>query len=424
MQAAGLGQGLVSPGVLGWLLAVCIATAGCARAPRPSVSPFWDRVTSFRKAQEETELRPATASANVALSVDPSTDDSPPGLALLSDHMPFETSGPELFPDDTAPIVDGFLAESWSTPELPPLPEEDQRLRELKNALQADVDHMLSSDDTPRTPQPLRLRVDSLLRRARDLLNVGRLSEARRNAQLAVDLSDAVALEFLPSEERPVDLLREIDERLMTEHSENLPPLGFELDAALSDETEPSKGGMSGESPAVGGKEAKRVAANVPLRKPADPAPRSEGVPPTELIFEAMSETAIHPGLTGGAAEPEHPSMPVRWEEQALDEGVRLTAPDAPQLPEIRSIEPLPAFQEQGGRLKGEGAPVQREIYDVQRDSLYWTDVLPIVALMAVLFVFGTGLGIRAWRQRRLAAIGSRPCDEFPSHHDSCPSQK
>lgn len=415
MQAAGLGQGLVSPGVLGWLLAVCITTAGCARAPRPSVSPFWDRVTSFRKAQEETELRPATASANVAQSVEPSPDDSPVGLAVLSDHMPFEAAGPELFPDDTAPIVDGFLTESWSTPELPPLPDDDQRLRELKHALQADVDQMLGSEDTPRTPHPMRLRVDSLLRRARDLLNLGRLSEARRNAQLAVDLSDAVALEFLPSEERPVDLLREIDERLVSEHPENLHPPVIELDTPWSDDSDPSKGGMSWEPSTASSVEATRVAANVPLRKPAHPAHCNEGAPPTQLAFETISDTALHPGLTESATEPEHARVPVRWEEQGLDEGSRQPAPDAPQLPHIGSIEPLPAFQEQGGRSKREGPSVQREFYDAPNNSFYWTDVLAVVALLAVFFVFGTGLGIRAWRQRRLAAAWSHGCDEHSS---------
>lgn len=423
MQAARLGQGFVGPGVLGWLVVVGIALAGCARAPRPAGSPFWERVTSFRKAQEENELRPATASANVAQSVDLSADDSPVGLAVLSDHTPFETSDPELFPDDTAPIVDGFLAESWPTAELPPSPEEDQRLQELKHALQADVDQLLSSEDTSRTPHPLRLRVDALLRRARDLLNVGRLSEARRSAQLAVDLSDAVALEFLPSEERPVDLLREIDERLVLEQPENPASFGSEHDTAQSDDSDHSQGGMTWEPSTASGMEASRVAANVPLGRPANLAPRLERAPPTELIFETMPESALHPGLAEDATEPE-PAVPLQWEEQGLDEGSRLPAPHAPHPPQLGSIEPLPAFQEQGGRVEGGTAWIQKEFHGAPGNSFYWTDVLPMVALLVVLFIFGTGLSIRAWRQRRLAAAWSQTCNENSSSHRTATSAK
>ena len=59
-----------------------------------------------------------------------------------------------------------------------------------------------------------RIRVDTLLARARRLLDIGELEQARETAQAALELGEESRVEFSPDEERPADLVRLIDHEL------------------------------------------------------------------------------------------------------------------------------------------------------------------------------------------------------------------
>lgn len=90
---------------------------------------------------------------------------------------------------------------------------EDQ-LERLKAALSDDARQSTEPNRTASLSGDARLRVDSLLGRARRLFDVGRLSEARQTAQIAQELGETARLDYSPEEERPIDLVHRIDDQL------------------------------------------------------------------------------------------------------------------------------------------------------------------------------------------------------------------
>jgi hypothetical protein len=59
-----------------------------------------------------------------------------------------------------------------------------------------------------------RIRVDLLISRAKQLLDVRQFDQALRSALLAQDLSECAQLDFSPDEDRPIDLVRRIEGQL------------------------------------------------------------------------------------------------------------------------------------------------------------------------------------------------------------------
>jgi hypothetical protein len=419
MAAVGVRQRLAWWSVL-WLavtLGLVPVCGGCARSPRQSVSHLWDRVPGFRWSSDDPEPSSATATANVARTVDPDALPAQSDQTVLADP-PFDEAEADVRPPGPPPIVEGWAAESAAgRDDFGVLADDDQRLRDLKAALTADAIRELSSEDAPTAPHPLRLRVDNLLRRAQDLLKRGRLSEARRNAQLAVDLSDSVALEFLPSEERPVDLLREIDVRMQAEHASlsqsaaPIPPDDTDLDEKADREHAEQRRTVAGER-----RETHLAAANIPLTNQR-PSPADTAPPPAEVV---VLESAYDADLVFGSVPPRQPAggddgsvlspVTISWEAPGLDGPARGVPPTAPEPPRIDSIEPLPAFRDRqaiqaGSPTMGESQPQFRT-----SEPFYWTDVIPVVALVLVLVVFGTGLAFRSWRQhRRITGLQTSP---------------
>lgn len=76
------------------------------------------------------------------------------------------------------------------------------------------------NDDAERAREPqlgihdARVRVDSMLEKARGLFDLGHLREARHTAAIAHKLSDSASLDYSPDEERPIDLVQRIDDQL------------------------------------------------------------------------------------------------------------------------------------------------------------------------------------------------------------------
>src|SRR5262249_21123283 len=77
-------------------------------------------------------------------------------------------------------------------------------------------------DDAERAKEPsrqlsnhdVRVRVESLLQRSRNLFDLGQLREARHTAKIAHELGDSAKLDYSPDEERPIDLVQRIEDQL------------------------------------------------------------------------------------------------------------------------------------------------------------------------------------------------------------------
>lgn len=90
---------------------------------------------------------------------------------------------------------------------------EDQ-LERLKAALSEDARRSTEPNRTAGGFGDARLRVDSLLGRARRLFDVGQFIEARQTAQIAQELGETARLDYSPDEERPIDFVHRIDDQL------------------------------------------------------------------------------------------------------------------------------------------------------------------------------------------------------------------
>ena len=90
------------------------------------------------------------------------------------------------------------------------------QLERLKAALSEDARRNTEPNRTAASSGEARLRIDSLLGRARRLFDVGQFNEARQAAQVAQELGETARLDYSPDEERPIDLVRRIDDQLQT----------------------------------------------------------------------------------------------------------------------------------------------------------------------------------------------------------------
>lgn len=90
---------------------------------------------------------------------------------------------------------------------------EDQ-IERLKAALHDDARRADEPNRQSGGANDVRVRVESLLERARRSFAIGQLTEARRTAKLAQDLGETARLDYSPDEERPVDLVNRIDDQM------------------------------------------------------------------------------------------------------------------------------------------------------------------------------------------------------------------
>lgn len=92
-------------------------------------------------------------------------------------------------------------------------PAQDQ-IERLKAALDDDAQRAKESPRQAGGSPDVRVRVESMLDSARRLFDLGQLREAHHTAKSAHDLGDSARLDYPPDEERPIDLVQRIDDRI------------------------------------------------------------------------------------------------------------------------------------------------------------------------------------------------------------------
>ncbi len=90
----------------------------------------------------------------------------------------------------------------------------DSSMDRLSAAL---TDDSLQAQTLPQrslTPLDAKVRVETLISRTMELLDIGQLEQARRTAKAAHELGESAQLDYSPDEDRPIDLVRRIDGQL------------------------------------------------------------------------------------------------------------------------------------------------------------------------------------------------------------------
>jgi hypothetical protein len=368
-------------------LILVVTASGCVRIPHQSVSRLWDRVR-WNAPDESAERNDSpTVTANVARITTPGNEPerSPPG------EQPASVAANDAVPptirnvsESDAPTPDPFAEASPVSP--------NRRIRELKAALSADAEQEAAEPPGMAGSQSLRLRVDGLLRRANELLRVGQLRDARRTAQLAAELSDSAALEFLPTEDRPNDVLREIEDRLQAQLSAM--PAGTADSAnrpATTADTRPAADVEGAAEPQALGK----VVANGPyvLRDPHESSRLPDAVPEDILTMPALPVLTDDAWKGSANERPLLASLP--WKEPATDAASAGTGWTDPLPPTIHAIAPLTTFRaRQAAASRSAADPPER----VASPWFTWSDGLALVLLALLLSGVGAALQIRRWR--------------------------
>lgn len=89
-----------------------------------------------------------------------------------------------------------------------------EQIERLKAALDDDAERANAPPRAVAGGHDVRVRVESMLARARQLFDLGQTREARHTAKIAHDLGDSARLDYAPDEERPIDLVQRIDDHL------------------------------------------------------------------------------------------------------------------------------------------------------------------------------------------------------------------
>lgn len=388
--------------------------SGCARGPRESMGHFLDNGSDRKLARADSQAEPvssvtANAPGQTAAVVDPSMNEPAPdsGERLAVDV----TDGPSL-------AVPAVLDEEGSRLEIPPQKEKessgpkiwDRRMvsaaaettvNRLKKALSTDT----RPEPTPLDPlsrtHPLRVKVDGLHQKAVTLLEAGELQEAKAHAERAVDLSESLALEFLPNEEHPEDLLQRITlaiDELDQAPTAATPPIA-DMDA-VSGRILPTDDGLPiMEMPAIGTGSSSpamlsgTVAANRPLRLPESTSFKEDNV---ELngaveIGPILGEEPLDPTAKDPFAESELPALASADRLRTrLDSGpLLLSAERRPSTSQVAEAAPLPAFRSTVASRPAPSDPVS------PGSGFEWVDLWPLGVLVGLMLFFASGLLLR-----------------------------
>lgn len=223
---------------LGHRTAICLVPAalsfsGCAQSPARSLSRVWEDIPKIRwSLSKEADLVDRESEALFASKAGKSkTDDSddgeiaeksPPGRSWLSPRSSDTeretgTEGRSLFASRRSSNPhDPFLEDELATRkrlakvETESAPQIVSQRGKLKAALSDDTRRGHVSDEETPEQDRLRLRVESFMERARYHLERDELTAAQRAVELAQNLAESAELEFVPDEERPIDLLTTI----------------------------------------------------------------------------------------------------------------------------------------------------------------------------------------------------------------------
>lgn len=209
--------------------------AGCKHTPRQTMTGLWDSVPQVRWTGSRVESgqlakpEPSVA-ANAAASVSKpdaetrssSTSEKSTRPGLASSKMdPVQTAGNVETPNQVSASGYNSEAESSAAAKVDSTNTENafadqgqDQIERLKAALDDDAERAEESPRQSGTAHDVRVRVDSMVEKARRLFDLGQLREARHTAKVAHDLGDSARLDYSPDEERPIDLVQRIDDRI------------------------------------------------------------------------------------------------------------------------------------------------------------------------------------------------------------------
>lgn len=227
--------------LLATLVAQSVVT-GCQHTPREAMSELWGAVPQVRwsgrveppAAPEKVEPSvsanmAATANAPVQTSnnVESAFQSGPMALENSTDKSVRQVAGSEL-PLNSSATFDPLNAKPIGVTESPmdldqPIAASPQaifadssadQIERLKAALKDDAEQADFRSRIGSGSHEVRVRVESMLEKARRLFDVGQLREARHTARMAQEIGDSARLDFSPEEERPVDLVQRIEDQL------------------------------------------------------------------------------------------------------------------------------------------------------------------------------------------------------------------
>lgn len=419
------------PHCIALVLTLSVIGSGCAKGPRNSLSfsatPSWrdegrsrDSVKTQGTAQanvpvpsktaaDDDSATPADVIGKSRVMVDPPTGDvdSP-----LEDTVAGEPAVGQPIRDETSFSDPTHRLTSNESP------VSDVRIQQLKAALNADVERSVDEREQEATGHPLRVRAESLVRKAEEFLRLGQLAEARRAAQQAVDLTELGRFEFLPTEERPLELLRRIDSAIGRRDA-GPAPLESVVGSRIPYNESPSS--SAAERPAIAGADeaippmaigwhAPTATENVMVaaNRPVIPAPTetdSVGSEETRdvvlLLPEAEADdSTTSPGLLASLGQTSAELPPFRGAVGAgpftLD-GPPLGSPEtAPAPPDVEEPVPLPSMPPTATTAAVPVTEVTSTRPMFNGDAL----LLAVAGLGLICGVTGCGLLIRHFRER------------------------
>jgi len=224
------------------LILVCSTGIGCASA-RP---PRWP--SRVREKNVAVDPAPAVGEpavvANVATTVEASNESSTESAS--TSRTSSGRSGKKLGRLDRSfdsGLLDPDHANDSDSDPLTELQKSNSSMERLHAALSDDSLQESELTQGSLTTLDQRVRVESLLARAKQLIELGQLEQARQTAQMAQDVVEAAQLDYSPDEERPIDLVRSIDGQLEAlrltdlqagEEAPRAPNDGTETDATVS----------------------------------------------------------------------------------------------------------------------------------------------------------------------------------------------
>ncbi len=385
------------------LCAVMLAVCGCVRGPRESVGRLFDSVPSWKQADAVPTAEPESiVSANTALP----SESSEVSEAVTITENPVEE---KLARVGAEPNLDSFADSDAPRADREPNGPKIWDRRVVSQAAENTVHRLkraLSSDSRPNAAttgefsrqHPIRVKVDGLHHEAEQLLREGDYHEAKAVAERAVEMAESVALEYLPNEERPDDLLQRI---LTAIDNQDLAPVAGTASSGTDEsdlpilklpaddvfETVPvdaSHGPNSGSSSAAS---MGTAAANRPLILPDRAFNQKE--PIDLVVIEPVLSDVAAPasdGPSAGAVGLKAPFSEPRFLARNEAGPLVVSTEARPAPPQIADVAPLPAFK------SGVVPRTQKLVDNHPTFTFVWADLWPLWMLAAVIVVFGTAL--------------------------------
>lgn len=403
-----------------WLVVLYtgLIMSGCARGPRESMGHLLDNVPSRKHASATTVEQPlssvtANAPGQAGLAAPDESDPAPAARTSTSEQTlvagiedgpsfgapsPLESADPIIeIPGDPPKAASG--PKIWDRRMVSAAAE--NTVNRLKKALSTDARRESPAIDPLSRTHPLRVRVDGLQQRAAELLAAGDLQEAKLQAERAVDLSGSLALEFLPNEEHPEDLLQRIT--VAIDELDQAPSANPRLGAPGADMTVDSEFPLSTTNPLLPTTDTESlpshslnsgtVAANRPLRL----ASRAETEPSnrnsTELVAMEPILNEDPRGGAGGSSLSERglaaPTSADRLRLRSESGPLLLPVERRPSTPQVAEAAPLPAFR---STVAPRQVPVDPERLGT---GFEWSDLWPLGVLGILMLCFTSGLFLR-----------------------------